>query len=132
MLTGGQDKTSILADTTEALLGAVELSAGLPAALRLVHHLFDPLVDEAERSGAGTDWKTVLQEHCAGKGLDGPYYEIEGSGPDHDRRYEARVRIGDTVHPSFRGHNKKEAEQNAAALAFAAIKSSRDGGPAGR
>lgn len=70
--TGGHDKTSILADTTEALLGAVELSAGLPDVLRLVHHLFDPLVDEADRSGAGTDWKTVLQEYCAEHGFDAP------------------------------------------------------------
>lgn len=121
-LTGGHDKTSILADTTEALIGAVELSAGLPAALRLIHHLFDPLVDEAERSGAGTDWKTVLQEYCSDRGLDAPEYEIVGSGPDHDRRYRARARIDGTLHDPFTGHNKKEAEQGAARLAVAALK----------
>ncbi|WP_130865707.1 ribonuclease III [Acidipropionibacterium timonense] len=116
-LTGGHDKTSILADTTEALLGAVELSSGLPAALSVVHRLFDPLVDEAERTGAGTDWKTVLQELCADQGLEGPEYRIVGSGPDHDRRYEAHAVIDGVDHTGFTGHNKKEAEQGAAHLA---------------
>lgn len=122
-LTGGHDKNSILADTTEALIGAVELSAGLSAALDLVHHLFDPLVAEAERSGAGTDWKTVLQEWCSEHGVSGPDYEIEGSGPDHDRRYRARARVGDRLHEPFTGHNKKEAEQGAARLAVQALRS---------
>ncbi|MDO4413278.1 ribonuclease III [Cutibacterium sp.] len=118
---GGHDKTSILADTTEALLGAVELSSGLPNALRLVHHLFDPLVDEADRSGAGTDWKTVLQEYCAEHGFDTPRYEIVGSGPDHNRRYCARANVNGRLHAAFTGHNKKEAEQGAAQLAVHAL-----------
>ena len=119
--TGGHDKTSILADTTEALLGAVELSAGLPDVLRLVHHLFDPLVDEADRSGAGTDWKTVLQEYCAEHGFDAPRYEIVGSGPDHNRRYCARANVDGRLHAAYTGHNKKEAEQGAARRAVSAL-----------
>ena len=119
--TGGHDKTSILADTTEALLGAVELSAGLPDVLRLVHHLFDPLVDEADRSGAGTDWKTVLQEYCAEHGFDAPRYEIVGSGPDHNRRYCARANVDGRLYAAYTGHNKKEAEQGAARRAVSAL-----------
>ena len=119
--TGGHDKTSILADTTEALLGAVELSSGLPDALRLIHHLFDPLVDEADRSGAGTDWKTVLQEYCAEHGFDAPRYEIVGSGPDHNRRYCARANVDGRLHAAYTGHNKKEAEQGAARRAVTAL-----------
>lgn len=122
-LTGGHDKTSILADTTEALLGAVELSAGLPSALRLVHHLFDPLIDEAQRTGAGTDWKTVLQELCAAHDWEGPQYHVVGSGPDHDRRYEAHAVVADVAHTGFTGHNKKEAEQGAARLAVTELTS---------
>lgn len=116
-LTGGHDRTSILADTTEALLGATELSSGLPEALRLVHHLFDPLVDDAVRSGAGTDWKTALQEMCAQLGVDVPEYRITGSGPDHNRRYEARAVIDGRARQACIGHSKKEAEQGAAHLA---------------
>lgn len=125
--TGGHDKTSILADTTEALLGAVELSSGLPDALRLVHLLFDPLVDEADRSGAGTDWKTVLQEYCSEQGLEAPRYDIVGSGPDHNRRYRARAEVGGKLHAAYTGHNKKEAEQGAAQLAVAALIPPRTG-----
>lgn len=116
-LTGGHDRTSILADTTEALLGATELSSGLPEALRLVHHLFDPLVDDAVRSGAGTDWKTALQEMCAQLGVAVPEYQITGSGPDHDRRYEARAVVDGRARQACTGHSKKEAEQGAAHLA---------------
>ncbi len=115
--TGGHDRTSILADTTEALLGATELSSGLPEALRLVHHLFDPLVDEAVRSGAGTDWKTALQEMCAELGIEVPEYQVDGSGPDHNRRYEARAVVDGRARAACVGHSKKEAEQGAAHLA---------------
>nr|MDT0667488.1 ribonuclease III domain-containing protein [Micromonospora sp. DSM 115978] len=65
--TGGRDKPSILADTLEAIIGAVYLSAeaaadGLEVASRFVHGLFDPLLEEAAGRGAGLDWKTSLQE----------------------------------------------------------------------
>ena len=62
--TGGSRKSSILADSLEALFGAVLISAGQAAADRLLHHLFDPLVDNAATVGAGLDWKTSLQELC--------------------------------------------------------------------
>ncbi|MDN6512394.1 MAG: ribonuclease III [Acidipropionibacterium jensenii] len=117
-LTGGHNKTHLLADTTEALLGAVTLSAGLVEGVRLVHHLFDPRIDEAVRSGAGTDWKTALQEMCAELHLDSPQYRIEGSGPDHDRRYLARAVVGGRERGGYVGHNKKEAELGAARLAI--------------
>jgi ribonuclease-3 len=54
--TGGRDKSSILADTLEAVLGAVYIDRGLEAAARLVHRLFDPLIDQAATLGAGLDW----------------------------------------------------------------------------
>ncbi len=117
-LTGGHDKTHLLADTTEALLGAVTLSAGLGEGVRLVHRLFDPRIDEAVRSGAGTDWKTALQEMCAQLRMDSPEYRIVGSGPDHDRRYEARAVIDGRERGPFVGRNKKEAELGAARLAI--------------
>ena len=115
---GGHDKTSILADTMEALIGAVFLSGGADAAGRLVHHLFDPLIVEAETMGAGLDWKTSLQEICAERGLRMPNYDIDETGPDHDKRFTARAVIeGHTFDEGF-GRNKKQAEQEAAAYAF--------------
>jgi len=117
-MSGGDDKTSILADTMEALIGAVFLSGGMEAASVLVHHLFDPLIVEAETMGAGLDWKTSLQEICAERGLRMPNYDIEETGPDHDKRFTARAVIeGRSFDPGF-GRNKKQAEQEAAAYAF--------------
>ncbi len=117
-LSGGHDKTSILADTTEALLGAVYLSSGIEGASVLIHHLFDPLVERAEGLGAGLDWKTSLQEICAEQGLPMPIYEVEESGPDHDKRFTAHAVIeGHTFDPGH-GTNKKQAEQIAAESAF--------------
>ena len=72
--TGGRDKSSILADTLEAVLGAVYIDLGLEAAAGLVHRLFDPLIDEAATLGAGLDWKTSLQELTATAALGVPEY----------------------------------------------------------
>ncbi len=63
--TGGRDKASILADTLEAVIGAVYLDQGLDAAGELVHRLFDPLIEKSSNLGAGLDWKTSLQELTA-------------------------------------------------------------------
>ena len=66
--TGGRDKTSILADTFEAVIGAIHMSAGAEASSRFIHHIFDPLIAAAEERGDYTDHKTALQEICAANG----------------------------------------------------------------
>jgi ribonuclease-3 len=116
--TGGDDKASILADTLEAVLGAVRISAGRDAADRVVHHIFDPLVDAAVASGAGLDWKTSLQELCAANELDPPVYDVTESGPDHAKHFVAAVVIGDWKSATGEGTSKKQAEQGAAEAAF--------------
>ena len=75
--TGGRDKASILADTLEALLGAIYLERGLDAAGEVIHRLFDPLMAESAGRGAALDWKTSLQELTAALGLGVPDYVIE-------------------------------------------------------
>lgn len=122
MSTGGHDKTSILADTMEALIGAIFLTGGMPMAERFVHHIFDPLVEQADHIGAGLDWKTSLQEICATNGFPMPTYRITESGPDHDKRFVARAVVQGVEYGEGHGRNKKQAEQEAAALAFAAIR----------
>ncbi len=121
VITGGHDKDSILADTMEALIGAVYLTEGRNGAEILVHHLFDPLVLEADRLGAGLDWKTSLQEICAANGWDMPLYEVTETGPDHDKRFEAKVVINGITYPAGHGRSKKQAEKQAAGLAFKQI-----------
>jgi ribonuclease-3 len=127
--TGGRDKSSILADTMEAVIGAVFLQHGIDAARGFVHHLFDPLMAEVATRGAGLDWKTSLQEIASMSGLGVPVYDVVESGPDHAKTFQATVSIDDQSYGPGAGRNKKEAEQNAAALAFAALKGSRGSGP---
>lgn len=126
IITGGSDKDSILADTMEALIGAVYLSAGRDAAGLYVHALVDPMIAVAEGKGAGLEWKMSLQDLCAALGLPGPTYVHEASGPDHDKRFEARASIGGVLYPGSIGRSKKEAEQGAAEFAYLALTADAD------
>ena len=120
--TGGRDKSSILADGLEAFIGAVYVDGGLEAATALVHRLFDDLIVEAARLGAGLDWKTSLQELTAAQLLGVPYYEVSESGPDHEKMFVAAVKLGGAVFGTGSGRSKKEAEQQAAEEAWNAIR----------
>lgn len=119
--TGGRDKVSILADTVEAVIGAVYLSGGFEVGAAVVHHLFDPVMESAVALGAGLDWKTSLQELAAERALGVPEYVIEDEGPDHQKTFTARVRVGDRLYGHGVGRSKKEAEQQAAETAYGEI-----------
>ncbi|MFT6564304.1 MAG: ribonuclease-3 [Actinomycetes bacterium] len=119
--TGGSDKSSILADTMEAVIGAVYVESGLDAARALVHRLFDPVMADAAELGAGLDWKSSLQELAAVKTLGPPEYRVDQSGPPHDRLFEAAVSVSGRVFGPGRGRSKKEAEHIAAAAAWKAL-----------
>jgi ribonuclease-3 len=122
--TGGRDKSSILADTVEAVIGAVYLDRGLEVAAALVHRLFDGLVEEASGLGAGLDWKTSLQELTATLGLGVPDYQVSEQGPDHEKTFTAQVLVAGQARGSGTGRNKKEAEQGAAEAAWNALRRS--------
>ncbi|MGE0819742.1 MAG: ribonuclease III [Candidatus Nanopelagicales bacterium] len=124
--TGGRDKSSIVADTVEAVIGAVYLDQGLEVATELVHRLFDPLIAESAGLGAGLDWKTSLQELCAALSAGVPEYVVDESGPDHQKSFRARVRVGEDFYGDGKGRSKKEAEQEAAATAYAELSDKRD------
>jgi ribonuclease-3 len=128
--TGGRDKASILADTTEALLGAVYLEHGLDVAGELVHKLFDPLMADASRRGAGLDWKTSLQELTANQGLGVPEYQVSEEGPDHAKTFTAWAVVAGERFGSGTGRSKKEAEQRAAELAWRHLNERAAGGDA--
>ncbi|HEX8006028.1 MAG TPA: ribonuclease III [Trebonia sp.] len=119
--TGGRDKPSILADTLEAVIGAVYIDCGLDAASTLVHRLFDPVIEQAALLGAGLDWKTSLQELTADRGLGVPDYHVDDSGPDHQKLFHAVVRVGGRELGDGEGRSKKAAEQLAAKAAWRAI-----------
>jgi ribonuclease-3 len=124
--TGGRDKSSILADTFEAILGAVYLDLGIEVSRELILRLLDEQLAEAAELGAGLDWKTSLQELTAEFGIGVPTYAIEESGPDHAKRFEAQVVLANKHYGHGTGSNKKEAEQQAAASAYAELRAERD------
>ncbi|HZE66760.1 MAG TPA: ribonuclease III [Sporichthyaceae bacterium] len=120
--TGGRDKSSILADTLEALIGAVYLDRGLAEASALVHRLFDPLIEASAGLGAGLDWKTSLQELTATVGIGVPEYAVTESGPDHEKMFRATARVGGADYGMGSGRSKKEAEQQAAEAAWTSLR----------
>ncbi len=120
-LTGGRDKNSILADGMESLLGAVHQQHGLEVARVVVLRLFADLLERAAKMGAALDWKTSLQEHTAEHGLGVPSYEITSTGPDHNKEFTATAVVAANSYGQGTGRSKKEAEQNAAAAAYAAL-----------
>ncbi|CKQ66820.1 ribonuclease III [Mycobacterium tuberculosis] len=119
--TGGADKSSILADGMESLLGAIYLQHGMEKAREVILRLFGPLLDAAPTLGAGLDWKTSLQELTAARGLGAPSYLVTSTGPDHDKEFTAVVVVMDSEYGSGVGRSKKEAEQKAAAAAWKAL-----------
>ncbi|MGH3423249.1 MAG: ribonuclease III [Nocardioidaceae bacterium] len=127
--TGGRDKSSILADTVEAVIGAVYLYGGFVGASEVVHRLFDPVMAAAAELGAGLDWKTSLQELSSDNGLGVPEYRLSESGPDHDKTFTAKVRVGSEVYGDGVGHSKKEAEQQVAETAWRAIRATLQAQP---
>ncbi len=120
-LTGGRDKTSILADGTESLLGAVFVQHGIDGARAVVGRLFATLLLDGPRLGAGLDWKTSLQELTAERGLGVPFYEVSSAGPDHRKEFTAQVLLAGNALGAGTGRSKKEAEQRAASAAWRAL-----------
>lgn len=120
-LTGGRDKHSILADTLEAVFGAVYLTHGLEVARELVERIIGDRLRVVPSMGAALDWKTSLQEKCAATGRPRAGYEITSTGPDHDKTFTAVVFVGDEELGGGTGRTKKEAEQRAAEQAWSAL-----------
>lgn len=116
--TGGRDKASILADTTEAVIGCVYVSVGLKAADAFVHHLLDPLMAHTANLGAALDWKTSLQELASAEAPVSPNYQIVEEGPDHDKVFTATAVVEGEVLGTGVGRSKKAAEQKAAEAAW--------------
>jgi ribonuclease-3 len=117
---GGRQKPSVLADALEALLGAVYLDGGFPAALEVVRALFAERIASAGEA-AKEDWKTRLQETAAQKRMTVRYELLGTTGPDHDKRFDVAVLVDDVERSRGQGRSKKEAEQRAAEGAFAQL-----------
>ncbi len=120
--TRGREKDSILSDTVEAMIGATYLCHGLEATRKVVENLLQDLLAHALERGAVMDWKTTLQELTGQLGVHTVEFAVEGTGPDHDRRFTAKALIGDRILGSGKGRSKKVAEHEAARQAVMTLR----------
>ena len=111
---GGRDKSSILADALEAVLGAVYLDGGWSPASRIVLDLFERDIQAASDQPGTEDFKTRLQEYVAQEFETLPRYEVSDDGPDHEKHFYATVGVAGRQIGRGEGRSKKEAEQAAA------------------
>ena len=116
--TGGREKTSILADGMEAVIGAVYIDGGIGAATTLVLHLLDERIDEVLHGGLESDHKSRLQELAARRFGQLPRYVLRDEGPEHEKHFWARVELAGAAWGEGEGRTKKQAEQAAAQHAF--------------
>ncbi len=124
-MSGGRDKSSILADALEAVLGAIYLDLGLDVARTIIERLFRPRMVAYVRGEGERDFKTILQELASQELHLLPEYRIEDRGPDHQKEFTATVYLGGSAWGTGTGRSKKEAEQQAAHEAF--LRLSEDG-----
>jgi ribonuclease-3 len=123
---GGRGRTAILADVCEALIGAVFVDGGYPAAAALIERLWSERMRTPARPLR--DSKTVLQEWAQARGLPTPAYrEVERKGPHHDPEFRVTVELPDLAPAEGLGRSKRAAEQAAAAamLTRAGVKADR-------
>lgn len=118
VLTGGRERSSILADAFEAVLAAIYLDGGIePATTFVMKFALNELL--SDKKAAFTDYKTMLQEIIQKNPDDKPIYILVGeSGPDHDKKFMVEVSLNADIIGKGEGRSKKEAEQAAAAEAL--------------
>ena len=124
MRSGGQKRPSILADTLEAIIGAVYLDAGFAAAQALVQRLFKGVEINPRMEAIGKDPKTELQEWLQGRKMKLPQYRVVGTiGAAHKQSFDVECEI-----PELRltergiGGSRRSGEQAAAAAMLQTIK----------
>lgn len=119
--TGGADKSSILADGMESLLGAIYLQHGIDTVRAVILRLFGPLLDAAPTLGAAVSSCRLVFQSSPAPSVGAPSYVVTSTGPDHDKEFTAVVVVMETEYGSGVGRSKKEAEQKAAAATWKAL-----------
>lgn len=124
---GGSDKDSILSDTFEALIGATYLTHGMEHTRAVVLANLEFLLSQAEVRGSHHDWKTLLVEYAKAHNLGEIRYEVEGSGPDHNRSFTATVFASNVEEPlavasaSSKKHSESAVAQQAMELLYSRL-----------
>lgn len=126
---GGRSKKTLLADALEAIIGAYYLDSGFKAARIFVQQLFAPEIHKVLEDRHRKDYKTLLQEYAQKRFKSYPHYHIaQRKGPDHNRTFWIEVTVNKKAYGPGVGKNKKEAEQEAASIAYNALVNRRPGG----
>lgn len=116
---GGRNRTSILADAMEAVIGAIYLDGGWEAVQQVILRLFHDTIEEAVGGKLYSDYKTELQEKLQARGEVSIHYEIEREeGPDHSKTFYVKLLTDGKEVGHGAGRSKKEAEQHAAQTAL--------------
>ncbi|MGA2192385.1 MAG: ribonuclease III [Nitrospirota bacterium] len=117
--TGGREKSSLLANTLEAIIAAIYIDAGLEQAYNFIRDNFESDVKSLAAVGLTFDYKTELQETCQSMFGALPKYTVVGeTGPDHQKVFEVEIEALGRVLGKGTGKSKKEAEQMAAKMAL--------------
>jgi ribonuclease III len=122
-LTGGREKSSVLADALEAVIGALYLAHGMEVLLTFVDRCFGEALEAVANGTAGADYKTLLQEEAQVRHKLAPRYRVLSEhGPEHAKIFEVEVSLGEVGRACARGRSKKEAEQAAARQLLALVR----------
>jgi ribonuclease-3 len=117
---GGRNKDAIVSDVMESVIAAIYIDAGFDVVSSVILELWRPLIEQGAATPGETDHKSTLQEVLAVRG-EAPIYRTEGSGPDHERFFEAEVLVDGVVVGRGMGSSKKRAEAAAASEALTAL-----------
>jgi len=116
---GGRMKPSLLANAFESVIAAMHLDGGYDRTAAFIVRLFEPLIERDNLSEVYRDYKTAVQEASQLLYRETPRYVVTSeTGPDHDKRFETKLMIGEKVIATGTGKSKKEAEQQAARIAL--------------
>jgi len=112
---GGRERSTLLCDAFEALIGALYLHGGIPAVNNFIVPLLMDVVDIIFQNHLDEDTKSRLQEWAQGHGFSSPkYLLVSEKGPDHNKTFKMQVRIGEKPYGSGAGTSKQLAEKAAA------------------
>ena len=114
-LSGGRERVALVADCTEALIGALYVDSGWDIAHAFVVRVFEEEIQRVVQSDRAWDYKSRLQHYCQAEKLGLPRFEVvREDGPDHDKEFEVEVYLNDAPTGRGVGASKKEAEQQSA------------------
>jgi ribonuclease III len=112
---GGRERSALLCDTFEAIIGAIYLDSGIDSVRKFIIPLLDEAADDALINHRTEDPKSLFQEWAQAQGYSTPQYVTRGAtGPDHSKQFEVDVVTNEQVYGSGMGHSKQIAAKSAA------------------